>query len=157
VQPGQEWVLLSYRIPREPSTPRIAVWRKLKNLGVAQVGDGLVALPNDARTREHLEWIAQQVHDADGEAVVWIATPSSRRDSAELARQMRDARDLEYTTLLADIEQHEVATSRTVQRWRREWQRIDRRDYFRAPQGDKARLAINAAAEQTAMAKERLR
>ncbi len=42
--PG-EWVLLSYRLPREPSTPRIAVWRKLKRLGVAQISDGLVALP----------------------------------------------------------------------------------------------------------------
>ena len=42
--PG-EWVLLSYRLPREPSTPRIAVWRKLRRLGVAQISDGLVALP----------------------------------------------------------------------------------------------------------------
>jgi membrane AbrB-like protein len=53
--PG-EWVLLSYRMPREPSTPRIAVWRKLKRLGIAQLSDGLVALPADARTREQLEW-----------------------------------------------------------------------------------------------------
>lgn len=45
------WVLLSYRLPREPSTPRITIWRKLKRLGVAQISDGLVALPADARTR----------------------------------------------------------------------------------------------------------
>ena len=42
--PGN-WVLLSYRMPREPSTPRITIWRKLKRLGVAQLGDGLIALP----------------------------------------------------------------------------------------------------------------
>jgi hypothetical protein len=30
--PGR-WVLLSYRLPREPSTPRIGVWRKLERLG----------------------------------------------------------------------------------------------------------------------------
>ena len=48
--PGS-WVLLSYRMPREPSTPRITIWRKLKRLGVAQLGDGLIALPADARTR----------------------------------------------------------------------------------------------------------
>src|SRR6266540_843167 len=41
--PGQ-WVLLSYRLPREPSTPRIGVWRKLERLGVTRLGDGLVAL-----------------------------------------------------------------------------------------------------------------
>jgi len=47
-----EWVLLSYRLPGEPSTPRIALWRKLRRLGVAQISDGLVALPRGARTRE---------------------------------------------------------------------------------------------------------
>lgn len=37
-------MLLSYRLPREPSTPRITEWRKLKRLGVVQISDGLVAL-----------------------------------------------------------------------------------------------------------------
>ncbi|MFR9773221.1 hypothetical protein [Nocardia sp. SC052] len=47
--------MLSYRMHREPSTPRIALWRKLKRLGFGQISDGLVALPADARTREQLE------------------------------------------------------------------------------------------------------
>lgn len=49
------WVLLCYRLPREPSTPRITVWRNLKRLGIAQLADGLVTLPADARTREQLD------------------------------------------------------------------------------------------------------
>ncbi len=153
-----EWALLSYRIPREPSTPRITVWRKLKNLGVAQIGDGLVALPHDARTKEHLEWIAAQVREADGEAVVWVARPTTRRQSAELARQMRMARDHEYLALLAEVEAEESTkgpSRRTIQRWRREWRRISRRDYFRAPNGDKARLAISAAAGELEPATEK--
>ena len=32
----REWVLLAYRIPREPSTPRISVWRKLRRLGAVR-------------------------------------------------------------------------------------------------------------------------
>src|SRR3954470_927631 len=85
--PG-EWVLLSYRLPREPSTPRIAVWRKLKRLGVAQLSDGLVALPADARTREHLEWIADEVTEAGGTAAIWLARPASRSHERDLAAQM---------------------------------------------------------------------
>ena len=72
---GGPWVLLSYRMPREPSTPRIGIWRKLKRLGVAQLSDGLVALPADARTREHLEWIADEVIEAGGAATIWLAPP----------------------------------------------------------------------------------
>src|SRR5215203_4206421 len=69
--PAGEWVLLAYRLPREPSTPRIALWRKLRQLGAAQLLDGLVALPADSRTREQLEWIADQVVEAGGTAEVW--------------------------------------------------------------------------------------
>ncbi len=152
-RPDQEWVLLNYRIPREPSTPRITVWRKLKTLGVAQLGDGLVALPRDARTTEHLEWIAEQIREADGEATLWVARPSVRRQGAELAQQLREARDVEYGELLVEVEADRAPTARAVQRWRRDWQKISRRDYFRAPERDRARLAIAAAAEQAGVGK----
>src|SRR5258708_17622793 len=66
-----EWLLLAYRMPREPSTPGIAVWRKLTSLGVAKLGDGLVGLPADARSQERLEWIADEVAEAGGEATLW--------------------------------------------------------------------------------------
>ena len=46
------WVLLAYRVPREPSTPRIAVWRRLKRLGAAQLLDGLVVLSFDVWNKE---------------------------------------------------------------------------------------------------------
>ncbi len=148
-QLAQDWVLLSYRIPREPSTPRIAVWRKLKELGVAQIGDGLVALPNDARTKERLEWVAATVIEVEGDAIVWIATPSGRRHSNKLAQEMSNARDVEYRQLLTEIEAIDGAGQRTIDRWRRQWRRIDRRDYFRAPLRDTARLAIAGLSQQS--------
>ncbi|WP_198667555.1 Chromate resistance protein ChrB, partial [Glycomyces dulcitolivorans] len=95
-----EWVLLSYRMPREPSSPRIAVWRKLKRLGVAQISDGLVALPADARTREHLEWLADEVQDGGGTAAIWIARPAALAQERELASAMAEARAAEYRAVL---------------------------------------------------------
>ncbi len=142
-QPKQSWVLLSYRIPREPSTPRIAVWRKLKELGVAQVGDGLVALPADARTIEHLEWVAATVLEADGDAIVWKATPTTRRNSRDMAEQMSSARTEEYREILVEVQAlAQPAEPRTVARLRRSWRKVDRRDYFRSALRDEARLAI---------------
>ena len=85
-----DWVLLAYRVPREPSTPRIAVWRKLKRLGAAQVGDGLVALPSDARTKEQFEWIGGEIVEAGGEATIWTARLGSARQERELASRMAD-------------------------------------------------------------------
>lgn len=145
-QKDQEWVLLSYRLPREPSTPRIAVWRKLKELGVVQVGDGLVALPHDARNRERLEWVASSVVEAAGDAVVWKATPSTRRYSRMLANQMSEARAAEYADLIAEVGATTEVGRRTLNRLRRRWNNIDRRDYFRAPKRDEALIAIRELA-----------
>ena len=81
------WVLLTYRMPREPSTARVGVWRKLKRLGVAQLADGVVALPADARTREQLEWLADEVVESGGAATVWDARPGGRHASASWRRR----------------------------------------------------------------------
>lgn len=136
------WVLLSYRVPREPSTPRIAIWRRLKDLGVVQIGDGLVALPERDETREQLEWVAAQVTEADGDAIVWTAEPTMRADSAQLIEQQRSARNDEYDALIADIDTGRPDDERTLARWRRELRRIERRDYFRAERHDAAQAAV---------------
>lgn len=145
--PGQ-WVLLSYRLPREPSTPRITVWRKLKRLGVAQISDGLVALPADARTREHFDWIADEIDDAGGGATVWLAQPTSRAHERELAQTLADARTAEYTTVLDEARKArrlpKAERQRVIRRLRAELHRIHRRDYFPPPQRHAAERAVNA-------------
>src|SRR5215218_5095557 len=100
-EPGPgEWVLLSYRLPREPSGPRTTLWRRLRRLGVAQLSDGLVALPADARTRESLEWLADDVLAADGTAGLWVARPTALAQERDLAAGMAAARAAEYLVLI---------------------------------------------------------
>jgi hypothetical protein len=140
--------MLAYRVPREPSTPRIAVWRKLRSLGVAQLGDGLVALPEDARTREQLEWAAADIDAAGGSAILWRAQMLSDRDEQHLITQLRQARAEEYRTLIIHAEQVSaesvVDQARTLNRLRRELRRIRRRDYFPPPEQETARRAVEA-------------
>src|SRR2546426_9113107 len=88
--PGR-WVLLAYQMPREPSTPRVSVWRKLRRLGVAQLIDGLVALPFSARNRERLEWLAEEIPEANGEATIWVGRPGSFDEERRLGRPLHAA------------------------------------------------------------------
>ncbi|WP_432850588.1 Chromate resistance protein ChrB [Amycolatopsis sp. CA-161197] len=148
--PG-EWVLLSYRIPREPSTPRITIWRKLKRLGVAQISDGLIALPADARTREHLDWIADEILDAGGSASIWIAHPGTTTTERDLATAMATARAAEYAKVTAEATAaaacDEPARLSLTRRLRAELRRIHRRDYFPPVERDQATAAVDALAQ----------
>src|SRR5438034_1792765 len=95
-----EWVLLAYRLPREPSTPRSALWRKLRRLGAAQVLDGLAVLPLDARNRERLEWLADEVVEASGEATIWVGQLGSAAQERELAARMAETVAGDYRALI---------------------------------------------------------
>jgi hypothetical protein len=144
------WVFLAYRLPREPSTPRITVWRKLRRLGVVQVVDGLVALPLDARTREQLEWIADEVVDAGGDSSLWIAEAVSARIERDLAAQMAAIVAAEYATVIAEAEaaadESVVQRRRTLARLRREMHKIRARDFFPPKQADLAVAAVEGLA-----------
>src|ERR1700730_7560716 len=96
------WVLMAYRLPREPSTPRIALWRKLRQLGVAQLLDSLVALPLTSRNREQLGWLADEVLEAGGEASSWIAEPVSAAQERELVAGLGAAIAAEYRQVMAE-------------------------------------------------------
>src|SRR5437764_8061301 len=79
-----------HRLPRTPSTPRITLWRKLRRLGVAQIMDGVVALPADADPREQLEWLAEEVVQAGGEATIWLSEPTTAAQHRALAEAMTE-------------------------------------------------------------------
>lgn len=143
-------MFFAYRLPREPSTPRITVWRKLRRLGVAQLADGLVALPLDARTKEQLEWLADEVIEAGGQATIWLAETASTAQEQAVIEAMAEAVAADYRAVIAAA----TATAadppgqrrRTLARLRRELRRIRARDYFPPPEAAAAAQAVESLA-----------
>jgi hypothetical protein len=141
-----EWVLLAYRLPREPSTPRIALWRRLKRLGVVQLGDGLVALPLSAETREQLEWAAEETVDAGGDATIWIARPGTAAQERALRARLSEATAADYRAVseaaqLAS-ERDPASRKRALRRLRRALHGIGLRDHEPPPERDEAHRAV---------------
>src|SRR5881409_4047996 len=149
------WVLLAYRLPRDPSTPRSALWRKLRRLGAVQVLDGLAALPLDARNREQLEWLADEVVEAGGEATIWVGELGSAAQERELASRMAEAVAADYRALSEEAAaaraQPVGRRRRTLARLRRGVHRIRARDYFPPPERE---LALRALDELVSLVEE---
>ena len=150
VSASTDWVLLAYRLPREPSSPRISVWRKLKRLGVAQLLDGLVALPSDARTREHLDWIADEIVTAGGTATLWTGRPIGAKNERQIIAAMTAAVAADYHAIIDAAavarDMDEADRRRSLARLQREYQRIAARDYFACRERDRALRAVRGLA-----------
>jgi len=64
----------------------VAVWRKLRDLGAIYLQDGVAALPEDAVTREQMEWLqlrAERRRD-------YFRSPL-RREATEALKAAREA------------------------------------------------------------------
>ena len=148
------WVLLVYRLPREPSRHRVAVWRKLRDLGALYLQDGVAALPEDAVTREQLEWLQLRVREADGEATLWEARPGTMAEEVELVGAFRYSREAAYRTIIAGAERLRRKAQmgggsvfEQLGKLEREFRAERRRDYFRSPLRLEAAEALKAARE----------
>jgi hypothetical protein len=148
------WVLLVYRIPREPSRHRVAVWRKLRDLGALYLKDGVAALPEDAVTREQLEWLQLRVREAGGEATLWEGRPGTAAEEAELVKAFRSSREAAYRTIIAEAERLRSkaemgggALLARLGKLEREFRAERRRDYFRSQLRGEAAAALKAARE----------
>ena len=153
---GSQWVMLVYRLPREPSTPRITLWRKLGRLGVAKIMDGVVALPATPDTREQLEWLADEVVGAGGEATIWLADPATVAQHRALVGILNERVEKEYQAIASQARAAERAPARerrrTLARLRRESRRVAARQYFPTPEAEAARDAVEALARMVAEA-----
>jgi hypothetical protein len=151
VDTTRRWILLAYRLPREPSTPRIALWRRLRRLGAGQLIDGLVALPLDRRTREQFEWLAESVEEAGGYASVWTAQPSAPSEERTLIDRMSDAVTADYRAVTdaarAARRSDDRARRRTLTRLRRTMHVIRARDFFPPPERALAEAAVEELAQ----------
>lgn len=157
--PTPRWVLLSSRVPREPSRLRLAVWRRLRRLGALLLHDAVWVLPADVKTREAFEWLADEIVEQGGSALLWEAESLDRNQDRELVRRFRDEAGLRYQALADSAEaigraatRRRPAGSRLLTQARRQLGGLERairlerrRDYFRSPIQARAEATVTAA------------
>jgi DNA-binding transcriptional regulator PaaX len=139
-----KWLLLIYKIPREPTTHRVSIWRKLKQLGALLLHDSVWVLPATLQTREQFQWLAAEIVESGGEATVWLSEITGQRRPADLEREFSAATDAAYQDILAQLRQ----TKPDLASLGRRYQQVQTKDFFRSTLGEKVRKALLAKGER---------
>jgi hypothetical protein len=100
----QTWALLVYTMPREPTAPRVAVWRKLKKLGALRLHDAAWALPATEALLEQVRWLAEEIREGAGEALVWQAQGDSSEQDDQLIAHFVAQAERSYQALLVALD-----------------------------------------------------
>jgi hypothetical protein len=155
------WVAFSYSLPaKSGSSPRVALWRRLRRLGaIAPVG-GVQVLPDRQECVEAFQWLAQEMRQAGGEAMIMHVEQFSGLGDRQLVEMFQAARLQEYTALNLEIAEWETTIPATIRpedfsklqeglvKLRRQHTEIMRVDYFASPAG----LEVAARLAQLAQA-----
>jgi hypothetical protein len=153
------WLVLTWRLPSDSSTPRVATWRTLRRVGAVLLTPGAAVVPYTEDLLEQLDFLAQSIDDAGGEAWVLPVRQLSEREEAEIRRRQREALATEYEQLAAAAKRVPSQTraragfarlrrQRSLGALERRLRTVETRDHFRAPGKAAAERGIGAARER---------
>lgn len=145
----RQWLILSYRVPAEPSTVRVRVWRTLKSIGAFYIQQSVCVLPLTLDTKKTIAQLQGLITENHGEALLLEVKQFSNLTEEQMISSFNQQREAEYkeflegcTAFQQEIERetelqkftfHEVEENEAeLIRLRRWYRKIFKRDYFRS-------------------------
>jgi len=108
---GARWLLLVHQLPAKPAYARVKAWRRLQALGAVTVKNSVYALPNNDEAREDFAWLAKEIVEDGGEALVCEAGLLEGLGDHEMQALFDNARDEDYARIAAEA--REIAERRS--------------------------------------------
>ena len=135
------WLLLHYKLPAHPTARRVYIWRKLQRLGAVLLHNAIWVLPANSRTREQFQWLASEITELRGEALLWQGQLLQGVQEDALIQQFTACADQEYQKILSALNR----AKRDLATLSHKFHRAQSKDYFQSPLGNQVREALVSA------------
>ena len=161
------WLIIIYRVPSTPSTSRVTIWKRVKELGAFLLQQSVYILPNIQSTKDAVNALKEQIQHVGGECKILEIASLGDEQEKEVINGFNNNREEEYTEVLkacaellreideesktedfhyADLEENE----KHLQRVRDLLENVIKRDYFGCPSRAKAVKMFNECEEKFA-------
>ncbi len=131
----RKWLLLTYKIPREPTSSRVYIWRNLKKLAAVAIQDAIWILPKTAKTQEHLQRLATEITELGGEAILWETQQLYTTERVDLEKLFTEPLIAEYKSIGAELKKKNCDYVELSKRLRE----AQKRDYYSLELGKRIR------------------
>ena len=142
------WIIFSYSLPAQASSgPRVTLWRRLRRLGAISPTGGIYILPAQDMCVEAFQWLAQEIKQANGQAMVMSVQQLEGLTDQQLIDLFREARQEDYAELkmqVTNLEQTITVEKNTekfvdfreaLTKLQKQYSDIRQIDYFDSPDG----------------------
>jgi len=147
------WLLLLFSLPTDRNTERVAVWRRLKKMGAAQIKTSTYLLPDEPAQYEQFQWLAQQIRDYGGDSTLVRAQEIEGLTKEKVIAMFNDARSKDYAELRKSLQGFigrrkkmdvERATAE-LERLTRQFREIREVDFFDSARGHDVAMLLRRA------------
>lgn len=127
-----KWIMLVYKLPKsKTSASKVAVWRKLKKLGVYPLQDSVCLLPYSERTLENLEWLSEEIKEKGGEATLWQTSSLASQADERIIEYFLEQTNSQYQEIMTASQ--DVVDIKQLQALWTLYNRVKVQDYLKSP------------------------
>lgn len=108
------WLLLTYKVPPEPASKRVALWRRLKGMGSVYLQNGVCLLPKTDDHVRRLKMIENDVAEAKGESVILETVALDKGQEEKVVARFKADRDEAYEEFIDKCDDFEREVAKEV-------------------------------------------
>jgi hypothetical protein len=102
------WLLLTYKVPPEPASKRIALWRRLKGMGAIYLQNGVCLVPKTDDHARRLKMLENDIGAMGGEAVILETIALDRSQNDKVVGRFKADRDDAYSEFIDKCDDFEA-------------------------------------------------
>lgn len=99
-QEKTSWLLLTYKVPAEPTKIRVGIWRRIRSLGAVYLQNSICVLPLTAEHQRQFRMVQSDIEHSGGEAVVFETLALDPKQEELVVSRFKHDRDQDYEEFL---------------------------------------------------------
>jgi len=109
------WLLMTYKVPAEPSKLRVGIWRRIRSLGAVYLQNSVCVLPTSADHQRQLRMVQSDIEQGGGEAVIFETTALDAKQEELVVARFKHDRDQDYEEFLDKCADYKREVDKEVQ------------------------------------------